>query len=112
MIDTATISLIVSVLAMVISGAAYRQARKTGSLQQRREAINLVRSAFTDVTLHAHIDDRTVANIREAYQISLLVLSKRVSDKLTKLAGICVSIGTQAARTKNGKRFGRRTHAR
>jgi hypothetical protein len=62
-----------------------------------------VRSAFTDVTLHAHIDDRTVANIREAYQISLLVFSKRVSDKLTKLAGIAFRLGHKPLERKTEK---------
>jgi hypothetical protein len=40
------ISLIVSIAAVAISVVALIQARKTGSLEQRREAINRVRSAF------------------------------------------------------------------
>jgi hypothetical protein len=83
----AVISLIISIAAGTISVLAYLQARKTGSLQERREAINQVRTALTDVTMHAHINSQTVSSIREAYQISKLVFSKKVSDTLEKLAG-------------------------
>jgi len=101
------ISLIVSTLALMISGVAYLQARKTGSLQQRREAINHVRSALADVTMHAHIDSTTSSSLREAYQLSKLVFSKKVSDTLSKFVGMAFQLEHKpGVEFTNGKRPG------
>jgi hypothetical protein len=82
----AVISLFVSTIAVTISVLALIQARKTGSLEKRSEAIIQVRTALGDVMMHARVDSKTSAGIREAYQTSLLVFSKKVSDKLSNLA--------------------------
>jgi hypothetical protein len=82
------VSLMFSGTALVVSLLAYRQARNTALLGSRREAIDHLRSALSDVALHAHIDGKTVSSIREAYQISSLVFSKRLIESLDKLYGI------------------------
>ena len=84
----ALISLFVSIFALVVSVRANRLARKTGTLGERREAINLVRTAFGEVAIRAHIDSNTTSNVREAYHLAKLVFSKKVSDKLGELSGL------------------------
>jgi hypothetical protein len=81
----AVVSLIISIVAAIISLVAYLQARQTGSLAKRHEAINHVRMALTDVSQHGLVDEETSSNLREAYQISLLVFSRKVSSKLELL---------------------------
>jgi hypothetical protein len=58
-----------------------------GVLRDRREAIDLVRMAYTDLAEHARITGETTANLRRAHQISELVFSKKISDRLSNLAG-------------------------
>jgi hypothetical protein len=78
----------ISVLALIVSGLAFRQARATALLTSRREAINHVREAFGDVVLHGNVTSKTTSAVREAFQLSSLVFSKTVIAGLDRLHGI------------------------
>ena len=82
------LALAVSSAALAISILAYRQTRKTALLSSRREAIEHVRSAYSDVVIHGNIDGKTTSSIREALQISSLVFSNKISKPLDDLHGI------------------------
>ena len=99
----AEFSLIVSITAVMISVLAYQQARKTGLLPKRHDAINHVRSALTDVTQHGRVDEETSSALREAYQTSLLVFSKKISSNLQKLAGTAFQLQDKEFEQKTEK---------
>ncbi len=100
----AEFSLIISITAVMISVLAYQQARKTGLLPKRHDAINHVRSALTDVTQHGRgVDEETSSALREAYQTSLLVFSKKISSNLQKLAGTAFQLQDKEFEQKTEK---------
>lgn len=76
------IALAVSVLAYFQSRKAARHARKSALFGTRLEAISHVRNAMYDVTIDGNITAKTVASIREAFQISLLVFDSTITAKL------------------------------
>jgi hypothetical protein len=65
-----------------------------GVLRERREAMDLVRKAYSDVAEAAHITGETTANLRKAHQISELVFSKKISDRLKNLAATAWELET------------------
>jgi hypothetical protein len=81
-------ALLISCGALVVSFLAYLQAKNTQLLGIRREAINHVRAAMSDVKIHGNITANTVASIREAFQISSLVFSSAVVGVLDQAHGI------------------------
>ena len=85
---------------MTISVLAYRQARKTGLVPKRHDAIN---HALSDVTQHGAVDEETSSALREAYRISLLVFSKKISSNLQKLAGIAFQLQDKEFEQKTEK---------
>jgi hypothetical protein len=103
----AIISLIVSIVTAAISVPlsiiSYRQARKTGLLEKRHQAIDHVRTAIADVKIHAHIGSETTTSLREAYQIAMLVFSKKVSDTLGELNGISFQLENKPLELKSNK---------
>jgi hypothetical protein len=75
-------SLVVSVLSLIVSLTAKRQAKSAASLGLRHEAINHIRAAIYDVRLDGNITSKTVSSIREALQSSPLVFNGTVSNML------------------------------
>ena len=77
-------SLIVSIGSLRVSLLAYRHAKKASALATRLEAITHIRHAIDDVSRHDHITAETVTSISEALQLSPLVFSRPVTDKLDR----------------------------
>ena len=75
-------SLAVSLLSLLVSFQAKRQAKSAALLGHRREGIGHVRNAIYDVTVDGNITTKTVDSIRDALQLSSLVFSRRVSNML------------------------------
>jgi hypothetical protein len=75
-------SFVIALLSLVLSFQAKQQAKNAALLALRREAINQIRHAIDDVSLHDSIRADTVTSIREALQLSPLVFSRTVSDML------------------------------
>jgi hypothetical protein len=89
--DPAIVALWISAGALLVSGAslivavqAKRQAKQTGTLKDRTEAINHLRDAFSDIARHGAITSKTVNSLREARQISLRVFGRRIRRELDK----------------------------
>jgi len=79
-------AIVISILALIVSIAAYFQSRKTGSIALRCEAINYVREAYTDL-LEGRLNAKTSNSLREAYQLTKLVFSAKIAQQLDKLTG-------------------------
>lgn len=95
------IAIVISCVALAVSILGFRQAKKTALLSTRLEAINHVRTAIHDVTLHGNITTETVASIREAFQLSSLVFGSTISGVLHQAYG--------SAYRLHGKSFDERT---
>jgi hypothetical protein len=74
--------LLISFGSLIVAVQGKRQAKQTGTLKDRTEAINHVREAFSDITRHGLITSKTVESLREARQISLRVFGRRIKRKL------------------------------
>ena len=61
-----------------MSVLAYRQATKGSLLDTRLKAVNHVLTAKSDVSFNGNITAETVANIREAFQLSSFVFGSNV----------------------------------
>ena len=77
-------ALLVSFGSLIVAVQNKRQAKQTGTLKDRTEAINHVRHAFFDITNYGLITRETVNSIREARQISLRVFGRQIRKALDK----------------------------
>lgn len=103
-------SLLVSICAVAISAISLgnslrtsRHTRRASLLPQRLLAIDHVRSALTDVTMHARIDGRTSSSLREAYQLSKVVFSKRLCENMQKLASDAYQMSSKPSERKTDR---------
>jgi hypothetical protein len=76
--------LLVSFGSLIVAVQSKRQAKQTGTLPDRTEAINHVRHAFFDITTHGLITRETVNSLREAWQISRREFGRQIRKELDK----------------------------
>jgi hypothetical protein len=78
------VSLLVSFGSLIVAVQSKRQAKQTGALKDRTEAIDHLRNALFDITNNGLITSKTVNSLREARQISLRVFGRRIRKELDK----------------------------
>jgi hypothetical protein len=78
------VSLLVSFGSLIVAVQSKRQAKQTGALKDRTEAIDHLRNALFDITNNGLITSKTVDSLREARQISLRVFGRRIKKEFDK----------------------------
>jgi hypothetical protein len=73
-----------SFLVSIISLLVARSAKQAATLAIRVQAINHVREAFSDVSLHGVVTGKTVTSLREARHLSALVFSRKITNDLDR----------------------------
>jgi hypothetical protein len=70
------------VVSLVTARQAKQQAEKASGLSSRLEGINHILNAMYDVNVDGNITARTVGSIRDAFQLSELVFTDKITNML------------------------------
>ena len=77
----------ISVASLFVSFSAKREAKSAALLSYRLKAVEHIRLAIADILLHDHINKGTVANIRDATQLSRTVFGPSIRASMETLFG-------------------------